>query len=82
MTEETKQQINWISTNGIYILATILILTIVIYYLVIPIVNLFHPVHIADLPHDFWTLVEATVPTALLHQHMPAVLSKFISKEE
>jgi len=74
----------WLGTYWIPILMALLLLIIGTNYLLIPIINFFHPTPLYQLPSQFWTLILVTVPAHLgfksLDKHLDNIGNS--SKEE
>ncbi len=76
---------NKISEKWSDVLMVILMVVLATNYAILPLINIFHPVHISELPKEMWNLMMMIIPTHLIHVNLPSVLNKFLpapSKDE
>lgn len=79
-------QKTWLERHWLTILMVLLFLIITINYLLIPIINIYHPIQSIPLPSELWTFIEVIIPTTLgfrsLDKHAPSMIEKIGNKQK
>lgn len=79
-------QKSWLERHWLTLIMILLFLIITINYLIIPIINIYHPIQVIPIPSELWTFVEIIIPTTLgfrsVDKHAPFIIEKIGNKQK